>query len=416
MKSMSDNLELTILMPCLNEAKTVATCAGKARRYLESRCIRGEILVADNGSVDGSQQLACAMGARVISVALRGYGNALKAGIQAARGRFIIMGDADDSYDFTCLDDFIERLRAGDQLVMGNRFAGGIAQGAMPWHHRYVGNPALTFIGRLLFRSNIGDFHCGLRGFDRAALLQLGLESEGMEFASEMVVKASLHGLRIAEVPTTLVKDGRGREPHLRSFRDGWRHLKFLLLHCPRWLFLYPGLALLLAGMALQIGIYPGPLAVGRLNLDVHSMLYGCAATIVGTQVLVYWILSQYVAHRNGILPQIHGAVTRIALAPLEFGLTLGLLLFVSGAAWAGYETASWASAGFTALDPLHAMRRVIPSMCLMVTGCELLGAALFLSIAGLGAHADVRRDRPRSNGARTIWQEYQPLDASATR
>ena len=235
--------ELTILMPCLNEAATVARCVAKARGFLERAGIDGEVLIADNGSDDGSRVLAERAGARVIEVAARGYGAALTGGIAAARGRSIIMGDADDSYDFARLE--------GYPLVMGNRFRGGIQKGAMPLLHRYLGNPVLSFVGRLLFRAKVGDFHCGLRGFDREAVRSLNLKTTGMEFASELVVKASLAGWRIAEVPTTLHPDGRGRPPHLRSWRDGWRHLRFLLLFSPRWLFLYPGLALLAVGIAL---------------------------------------------------------------------------------------------------------------------------------------------------------------------
>jgi glycosyltransferase involved in cell wall biosynthesis len=230
-------LELTILMPCLNEAETLATCITKARSFLSRTGISGEILIADNGSIDGSQTIARDLGARIIPVTTRGYGSALRTGIQAAHGRFVIMGDSDDSYNFSLLDDFVEKLRAGYQLVMGNRFKGGILPGAMPPLHRYLGNPVLTAIGRLFFRSACGDFHCGLRGFERSAILALDLQGSGMEFASEMVVKATVHNLRIAEVPIVLSPDGRTRPPHLRSWRDGWRHLRVLLLFSPRWLF-----------------------------------------------------------------------------------------------------------------------------------------------------------------------------------
>src|SRR5687767_10394655 len=239
--------ELTVLMPCLDEAETVGRCVAKARGFLERAGIQGEVLVVDNGSSDGSVRLAEQAGARVVQERRRGYGNALRSGIEQARGRFVVMGDADDSYDFSALDPFLERLRAGADLVIGNRFQGGIAARAMPPLHRYLGNPVLTGIGRLFFRSPVGDFHCGLRGFRRDAIVALGLSTEGMEFASEMVVRATVEGLRIVEVPTTLAPDGRSRRPHLRTFRDGWRHLRFLLLFSPRWLFLYPGVILMIA-------------------------------------------------------------------------------------------------------------------------------------------------------------------------
>lgn len=406
---MESELELTILMPCLNEAQTLVACIRQARQFLDRSGIRGEIVVADNGSTDGSQLMAEQAGARVVLVPCRGYGSALMGGIRAARGRYVIMGDADESYDFTNLDLFVSRLRQGDQLVIGNRFEGGIADGAMPWHHRYVGNPVLSYVGRRLFRLGVRDFHCGLRGFDRSAILSIGLESWGMEFASEMIVKASLHGLRLAEVPTTLSKDGRNRPPHLRSFRDGWRHLRFLLLHCPRWLFLYPGIVLVVLGLAVQLSVYFGPLAVSPLHLDVHSMLYGAASLFLGTQILVYWILSQFVAFRNGVLPQLNPFVARLATAPLEYGLAIGIVLFSTGVAWAGYETYAWAASGFGSLNPIHSMRSMIPSVSLMVAGGELVGATFFLSIASLGQTA-ASQERRASVGGMEVKECQQSL------
>ena len=266
-------MELTVVMPCLNEAETVATCVRKAIGFLAESGISGEVLVADNGSTDGSQRLATDAGARVVPISDKGYGNALMGGIVAARGKYVIMGDADDSYDFTNLMPFVNELRKGADLVMGNRFRGGIAPGAMPPLHKYLGNPVLSFIGRLFFRSKIGDFHCGLRGFSRDSVMALNLQATGMEFASEMVVKATLAGQRVTEVPTTLSKDGRSRPPHLRSWRDGWRHLRFLLLFSPRWLFLYPGLALLVVGSAVTTALYFSPLRIGGAGLDIHTML-----------------------------------------------------------------------------------------------------------------------------------------------
>src|SRR5216683_2493132 len=261
-------------MPCLNEAETVATCVRKAAGFLREHGIDGEIVVADNGSTDGSQRLAEEAGARVVAVSAKGYGNALLGGIVDAQGRYIIMGDADDSYDFTALMPFVSALRDGADLVMGNRFRGGIAPGAMPPLHRYLGNPVLSFVGRLFFRSAIGDFHCGLRGFNRDSVMALNLQATGMEFASEMVVKAALAGQHVTEVPTTLAKDGRSRPPHLHTWRDGWRHLRFLLLYSPRWLFLYPGALLMLAGAAAGAWLLPGPRTIAGVAFDVHTLVY----------------------------------------------------------------------------------------------------------------------------------------------
>src|SRR6266436_4762217 len=282
-------MELTILMPCLNEALTVETCVRKARAYLEKRSIAGEVLVADNGSTDGSQTLAAAAGARVIEVANKGYGAALIGGIEAANGRYVIMADADDSYDFTDLDGFVDRLRRGFKLVIGNRFQGRIKPGAMPLLNRYLGNPMLSLIGRTLFASRVGDFHCGLRGFERQAILGLSLRAPGMEFASEMVVKASLARLTIAEVPTTLSPDGRDRAPHLRPWRDGWRHLRFMLLRSPQWLFLYPGLALAALGIlgSAILTVRPVPIP-GVFTLDVNGLLYFAMAAVLGTQIIFF--------------------------------------------------------------------------------------------------------------------------------
>ena len=296
-----DGCELTILMPCLNEAETLAVCITKARAFLERTGIDGEVLVADNGSTDGSRAIAAEHGARVVEVPVRGYGAALLEGTRQARGRFVIMGDADDSYDFTRLDAFVERLRAGDELVMGNRFKGGIVPGAMPPLHYYLGNPVLTGIGRLLFGSPCRDFHCGLRGYAKASIEALELRTLGMEFASEMVVRATLQGLRIAEVPTTLKKDGRSRPPHLRSWRDGWRHLRFLLMYSPRWLFLYPGLALLAVGLLLTALVLPGPLALGFATLDVHTLVLAAAATLLGTQTVTFAWLTKLFAINEGL-------------------------------------------------------------------------------------------------------------------
>src|SRR5262245_4741773 len=299
----SDAVEVSVVMPCLNEARTVGRCSDKARTSLAELGVAGEVVVADNGSTDGSQDIARSHGARVVPVERKGYGSALMGGIAAARGRFVIMGDADDSYDFTRLGPFVERLRAGDELVMGNRFKGGIRPGAMPWLHRYVGNPLLTGILNLFFRTPIRDAHCGLRGFRKEAYQKLNLTTPGMEFASEMVVKASLHGQAISEVPTTLKPDGRDRPPHLRSFRDGWRHLRFLLLMCPLWLFLIPATLLIGAGVGLMAWLTPGPQQLGGVTFDIHSMLLGTLAILMGYQILWMWLFAKIHGWTSGILP-----------------------------------------------------------------------------------------------------------------
>jgi glycosyltransferase involved in cell wall biosynthesis len=379
------HVALTILMPCLNESRTLGACIRKAAAFLRRSGIDGEILIADNGSTDGSPQLAAELGARVVHVAERGYGAALRAGIAAARGRFIIMGDSDDSYDFERLDAFVERLRAGDDLVMGNRFAGGVAPGAMPWHHRYVGNPVLSFVGRLFFKSPICDFHCGLRGFRRDAVVRLGLTSSGMEFASEMVVKATLAGLRISEVPTTLRPDGRDRPPHLRSFRDGWRHLRFLLLHCPRWLFLYPGVALLVGGWFAIAALTVGPLRIGSVVLDIHTMLYAAGAAILGLQLVAFAVIAHLAAHGRALVPAVPAYVDWLARMPLEYGLVVGACASLTGFAIAASTLAGWAAAGFRELEPGTVMRAAIPAVTLMVSGALTAFGAFAVNLLGQG-------------------------------
>src|SRR5437870_4406436 len=297
-------LELTILMPCLNEAETLATCIRKAQTWLDENGVNGEVLIADNGSTDGSQAIAAEIGARVVHVSAKGYGSALLGGITAARGKYVIMGDADDSYDFTNLGPFLAKLRDGYELVMGNRFKGGIRPGAMKALHKYLGNPVLSGAARIMFREKkIGDFHCGLRGFSRDAALRMDLRTTGMEFASEMVVKASLQKMRIAEVPTTLSPDGRSRPPHLRSWRDRWRHLRFLLLYSPRWLFLYPGALLMLLGFATGLWLLPGLRVVGPLSFDVHTLLYAAAAVCIGFQSILFSVFTKIFAISEGLLP-----------------------------------------------------------------------------------------------------------------
>ena len=371
-------LELTILMPCLNEAETVQTCVKKAVGYLSRAGIRGEVLIADNGSSDGSQELASSAGARVVAVARRGYGAALIAGIEAARGRFVIMGDADDSYDFSNLDGFVAKLRAGTALVMGNRFQGGILPGAMPPLHRYLGNPVLTGIGRLLFRSPSGDFHCGLRGFDRDAIRSLQLRTTGMEFASEMVVKATIYGLSIDEVPTVLSPDGRSRPPHLRSWRDGWRHLRFLLMLSPRAVFLYPGLALVLFGALTGAVLMFSDVSIGGVTLSYHTLAFAGAALILGCQMISFWIFAKLVAMEHGLFRPDARLERVLERLPVEIGLAAGVAFLLLGAGAAAVAVFDWARVGFGALQPGSAIRMVIVGTTGLILGAQFIFGSFF--------------------------------------
>lgn len=385
-------MELTILMPCLNEAETVATCVAKALDYLRRSGIVGEVLIADNGSTDGSRALAEGSGARVVAIAAKGYGSALMGGILAAKGRYVIMGDADDSYDFARLERFVERLRLGDKLVMGDRFAGGIAAGAMPPLHRYLGNPVLSFIGRLLFPSQIRDFHCGLRGFERAAILRLDLSSPGMEFASEMAVKATLAGLPMSNVPTVLSPDGRSRPPHLRSWRDGWRHLRFLLMMSPRWLLLYPGLTLIGLGTWAQLATLGGPVVVNGVGFDIHTMLYASGATILGLQLVLFSLVARAIGCVKRLLPMTDSFRRFLRIFSLERGIALGGAIWLLGIAIAVYSIRVWVDASLGALDPAVMMRITIPSVTLMLAGAEIALGSFVLSFI------DVRLDDPTPN------------------
>ncbi|MBS3849440.1 glycosyltransferase family 2 protein [Devosia sp. BSSL-BM10] len=381
---MAKQLELTILMPCLNEAETLAICIAKASSFLQSSGIKGEVLIADNGSTDGSRKIAEAAGAVVVPIEERGYGAALAGGINAARGRYIIMGDADDSYDFSRLDAFVAQLRDGADLVMGNRFAGGVAPGAMPWHHRYIGNPVLSALGRLLFRTPIRDFHCGLRGFSRAAVLNLNLRTTGMEFASEMVVKATLARLDVREVPTTLAKDGRSRPPHLRSFRDGWRHLRFLLLFSPRWLFLYPGIALLCLGLLVGAILLPGPLRLGGVSFDVHTFLVAALCIIVGLQSISFAVIGRRFASRYGFIPR-SGSYDRLLEGlTLERTLLVAVLLMMIGFAALVWGVGEWAVRDFGPLNPSRTMRPVILAMTALVSGFQLMMSGFMSSMINI--------------------------------
>lgn len=376
------DLELTILMPCLNEAETLAICIGKAKGFLERTGISGEVVIADNGSTDGSQAIAEHEGARVVPVALRGYGAALAAGIEAALGRYVIMGDADDSYDFANLDAFVAELRAGNQLVMGNRFKGGIAPGAMPWHHKYIGNPLLSFAGKLFFGTNASDFHCGLRGFDRDAILGLNLRTSGMEFASEMLVKATLMGLSVAEVPTTLKPDGRSRPPHLRSFRDGWRHLRFLLLFSPRWLFLYQGYVLLALGLFFGTLLIAGPVNISpTVQLDEKSFLAAAMCILLGLQAVSFALIGRRFASRYGFIPPSATFDRVLEALTLERLLIVALILIVVGVGAVIWGVSQWAGQHFGPFDSASALRAMILALTSLVAGLQLAMSAFMASI-----------------------------------
>jgi hypothetical protein len=372
-------LELTILMPCLNEAETVASCVQKARSFLARTGIAGEVLVADNGSSDGSIELARAAGARVVGIAQRGYGSALRGGIDAARGRFVIMCDSDGSHDIEQLDGFVAGLHAGNTMVVGNRFRGGIRPGAMPWGHRYLGNPLLTFVGRLFFSSPVGDFHCGLRGFDRGAAQQLCLQAPGMEFASEFIVKATLAGWRITEVPTVMWPAGRSRAPHLRSWRDGWRHLRFLLMMSPRWLMLYPGAALIGFGTAAELLILRGPVIIGGVGFDIHTMLYAAGATVLGVQLVLFSLVARTIGVLKKLLPVTPPLARFLDVFSVERGILLGLALGAAGLGLAISSVVMLFHARFGGLDPVRVMRVAIPSVTLMLAGAETVFASFLL-------------------------------------
>jgi glycosyltransferase involved in cell wall biosynthesis len=381
-------VELSIVMPCLNEAETLEVCISKSRSFLERSGISGEIVIGDNGSTDGSQEIARRCGARVINVQTRGYGAALYNTIIAARGKYCVMGDADDSYDFSRLSNFIEKLRAGADLVMGNRFLGGIERGAMPWKNRYIGNPLLTGIGRFLFRCPSRDFHCGLRAFSRDAFLRMDLRTTGMEFASEMVIKATLMGMKIVEVPTTLSPDGRTRPPHLRPYKDGWRHLRFMLLFSPNWLFLYPGLALMALGIVLGASLLPKTIYIGGVGLSIDTLIY-CATMIeVGFQAILFAVLSRAYAAQEGLIPNLKriGFVERTF--SLERCILLGAGLLLIGVFLLIYAISVWYGATFGELDTERIARIVITSSLSLSLGFEIILSSFLLSMLKLNVRS----------------------------
>jgi glycosyltransferase involved in cell wall biosynthesis len=377
-------IEVSVVMPCLNEAETLENCIVKAQRTLQEAKIAGEVVVADNGSTDGSVEIAERLGAKVVRVRAKGYGNALMGGIAAAAGKYVVMGDADDSYDFRHIPRFVEQLRKGADVAIGNRFRGGIEAGAMPFLHRYVGNPVLSGIGKILFKSPIGDFHCGLRGFSRAAFERMRLRTTGMEFASEMVVKSALLGLTIAEVPTSLSPDGRSRPPHLRTWRDGWRHLRFLLLYSPRWLFLYPGILLMLIGTAVGLWLLPAPRVVGRVTLDVHTLVYASAFVLLGFQAIAFALFTKIFAISEGLLPPDPALDKLFRYITLEIGLAVGVALMMLGLGASIYAVSGWGARHFGMLDYSRTMRIVIPAALFLTLGAQTTFASFFLSVLGL--------------------------------
>jgi len=380
----SEPIELSVVMPCLNEAETLEACIRQAQCALAESGIAGEVIIADNGSTDGSVEIAGRLGAHVVEVPARGYGNALMGGIAAASGRFILMGDADESYDFSHLPRFVEKLRAGADLVMGNRFRGGIQKDAMPPLHRYLGNPALSGIGRIFFRSQVGDFYCGLRAFRKDAYQRMDLRTTGMEFATEMVVKATLFRMNIAEVPTTLAPDGRTRPPHLRTWRDGWRTLRFFLLYSPRWLFLYPGLALMLVGTLVGLWLLPAPRTVGAITFDVHTMLYAAVFVLLGFQAVAFAVFTKLFAISEGLLPPDPLLERLFGYITLEVGLLVGALLAAAGLAISVYAVGVWQARQFGHLNYSDTMRLIVPAALLLTLGAQTIFASFFLSVLGL--------------------------------
>ena len=372
-------MELTILMPCLNEAETLAICIRKAKKFLSENNIDGEVLISDNGSTDGSQDIAKAEGARVVSTDIKGYGSALINGTKNAYGKYVIMGDADDSYDFLHLMPFVEKLREGYDLVMGDRFAGGISEGAMPWSHKYIGNPVLSFIGRLFYKSKIRDFHCGLRGYNRESMLNLRLQTTGMEYASEMVVKSELNGLKIAEVPTTLSKDGRSRPPHLRSFRDGWRHLKFLLMYAPNWLLLYPGFIFLILGLVLGGIIVVDKITINNINFSIHTLLYCACLIIIGLSILQMYLIVKVYAYNHNFLPKKqtdwNHKIREDRIIAIGAGIViLGIVLSI-------IAVETWKASSMGDLNAEQTMRIVIPAVLCLIVGFQSIFTGFMVGV-----------------------------------
>ncbi len=386
-------LELSIVMPCLNEAETLGLCIEKAQAGLRAAGVEGEVIVADNGSADGSQDIAHQYGARVIHVTRLGYGAALRAGIAAAHGRYVIMADSDASYDLSALSPFVDKLREGNVFVCGTRIKGTIMPGAMPWLHRWVGNPALTGLGNFLFHTHLSDYHCGMRGFDRQTILNLGLCTPGMEFATEMIAKAALHKLPIAEVPIVYCPDGRSRAPHLRTWHDGWRHLRFMLLLSPAWVFLYPGLALLVIGLSGMLALLPGPITIGTVGFDVHTLLTCGVGAIIGVQVLTFWLSARLFAYNIGLLPLPRALFRFVRGAPLGTGLAVGGVLFVLGLIPTIQAFHLWTEAQFHDLDYRIALRWLIPGLVLLAIGIHVFFASFIVSLLNFTENWTIRQE-----------------------
>jgi glycosyltransferase involved in cell wall biosynthesis len=378
-------MELSVVLPCLNEAATLEVCINKAKAAIAGEGLAAEIVVADNGSSDGSREIARRAGVTLVEVATRGYGSALLAGIAAARGKYVIMADADDSYDLLQVGSFLRKLREGYDLVMGNRFQGNIAPGAMPHLHRYLGTPVLTLLAKVFFRTPCGDVNCGMRGFRKEAVAALGLRSLGMEFASEMLVKSSIFGLRIAEIPTDLSQDGRDKPPHLRTWRDGWRHLRFMLLYSPRWLFLYPGALLMLLGSLLSLWLLPGTRHIGRVGFDVSTLVYSTAMIFLGYQAVNFAVFTKVFAITAGYLPRDEKFNRLFRVITLETGLVVGAALFLLGLIISIFAVDFWRASGFGPLDPGKTLRLVMPGVIFLTLGCQTIFSSFFLSVLGMG-------------------------------
>jgi glycosyltransferase involved in cell wall biosynthesis len=381
----TDKLELSIVLPCLNEESTVGVCVDQAQAFLRENLIRGEVILADNGSSDRSAEIANTHGATVVPVAKKGYGYALRGGIDAARGSYIIMGDADQSYDLYHLMPFLEKLRQGFDLVMGNRFKGGIKKGAMPWHHRYIGNPILSFIGKLFFKSPANDFHCGLRGFTKSAIQKMNLQTTGMELASEIVIKASILEMKVCEVPTTLSPDGRDRPPHLRSFQDGWRHLRFLLVYSPTWLFAYPGLILVTAGSLLSLILFFGPINLPFRLVDFHSFIVMGTLVVLGVNMLSFYAITRVYAFYSGLLPKPPEFNPLFKMLNLEKGLAIGVVLFLIGLGIVLYAAVlSQEPGGFTTVGFGRSVRLVFGGSMAIILGGQAIFTSFVLSMLGM--------------------------------
>jgi len=381
----ASGVELSVVLPCLNEAATLEVCIQKAKAAIERDALSAEILVADNGSTDGSREIARRAGATVVEVPTRGYGSALLAGIAAARGKYVIMADSDDSYDLSQVGAFLRKLREGNDLVMGNRFKGNIAAGAMPFLHRYLGTPVLTLLARIFFRTPCGDVNCGMRGFRKEAIESLGLRSLGMEFASEMLVKSSIFGLHIAEIPTDLSPDGRDKPPHLRTWRDGWRHLRFMLLYSPRWLFLYPGCLLMLIGGLLAVWLLPGMRHIGHVGFDVSTLVYSARMMFVGYQAVNFAVFTKVFAITAGYLPRDEKFNRLFRIVTLETGLAVGAALFLLGLIISIFAVEFWRATGFGPLNPGKTLRMVMPGVVFLTLGCQTIFSSFFLSVLGMG-------------------------------